>query len=114
MNLSELKQTLIEEGWDEHSCPRVGEEYYKWHLVKKMQSKALCLCNDRPPSYGLDAYSIELTDKDLLQIEIRIFGEVRKGYWIEYKFYSMTPDEFYKGRKFVMRKLKKAWETARA
>ena len=124
-SLDNLKQYLIEQGWEISSTMDFHRTSVEWYAYKRLPEGAShCNCNSREPSLFLYpwllSFNSDFTNKRYAtSCEVELCAtatpadysdEDSKQDWINFKYYSIKPEDIHKKLPKITRALTQAWE----
>lgn len=111
MTPDELKEKLIASGWAMGSQPReTGCDWYAW--ARNREGIPDCACNDKPPSFVLTPYHIDMRSSKWRSVEFSVCGEMPNGRWVDLRVYSVPMDEAMDAIEPARKALFAAWTAA--
>lgn len=110
MTILEFKQWLIEQGWKVTLNRIPTGAQVDWYAYKVFKGFKDCTANEKKPSVVVVASYIKFDDgREHISCDVQVIGEVTKDQWVDFRFYSLNLDQFFKQYKGMIAKLKLAW-----
>lgn len=124
-SLENLKEYLREQGWTVSSTADFKRTSVEWYAYKRLpEGTSMCSCNDREPSLCLypwllsfDSNSSKKRYSTSCEVELCATAtpmdysdEDNKQDWINFKYYSIKPEDIPKKLPKITRALTQAWE----
>lgn len=116
MKPEQLKEALLLAGWRFGLQPfrTASVDWYAWMPRELRETVSHCVCNDRPPSFCLEPFSIELDGVTHSSVTFRLCGELPNGQWVDLRAYSVQMEDAMKTISPAKAVLFAAWEAAYA
>ena len=107
MSEAEFKEILESKGWG-FFTDISGDS--RWCAYKTMVGWTDCECNGREPSISIRYYEFNIENNTYKSCDIGLRASIPGDNWLDFKFYSLSPEETIKKMPVLIKKLGKAWE----
>ena len=104
---------LIGDGWKEYPAPFPPIDGEKRHFQKRSTSSHSCQDSDKPPFIDATWYKFPAGDGSTHESwQISLTAEHAQGHWVDFKVYSLSPEDFLQVKDAEVARLVRCWDVA--